>query len=202
MKVHACCPIVLALCAGSAAAQTIQTLATLGGGGPGQGFGTSIDFVGDMNGDGFDEVAVGAPGDPTGGASAGAVTGFSGKDLSVLYFLPGGPDMRLGAAVAAAGDVDLDQVPDLIVGGTGSPSVFARIRVYRGSDGSMLYERLPILGNVTRWLRCGLMIIRRKSPASEGSIHLPAEGIRGRLTNPVCKFNNPQREACSGCWVC
>ncbi|WP_286193824.1 hypothetical protein [Tropicibacter sp. R16_0] len=94
--------------------------------------GRSVASAGDINGDGFDDIIVGAPGaDPLGVDSAGAsyvifgaATGFS-PSLS-LNDLDGSNGFRLngvaavfgrsGYSVASAGDVNGDGLDDIIIG--------------------------------------------------------------------------------------
>lgn len=97
--------------------------AELHGARTGDQFGMSVAGVGDVNGDGFGDVAVGAPGaDPT-GVDAGAVFVFYGPVLGALAAsqadvvrMGEGAGDRAGAAVAALGDVDGDDLPDIGVG--------------------------------------------------------------------------------------
>ena len=79
------------------------------------GFG-SVAGPGDVNGDGFADLAVGAGGDDNNGQQTGSVRVFSGLDGSILYTVSGGtPDAQFGN-VGRAGDVNGDSVDDLVVG--------------------------------------------------------------------------------------
>ncbi|MDB6171285.1 MAG: repeat protein [Chthoniobacteraceae bacterium] len=96
--------------------------------------GTSVSAAGDINGDGFGDVIIGAyrASSPGGVQSAayvlfGKASGFSpGLDLSALNPTDGfkimaeDVDDNLGAAVSAAGDVNGDGFDDLIVGTPGA----------------------------------------------------------------------------------
>jgi hypothetical protein len=90
----------------------------------GQRVGESVAGAGDVNGDGYDDVIVGAPGYPGGDeASKGAILLFYGQpdppylssDPNWLYESDQA-GAQLGAAVAAAGDVDSNGRSDLIAG--------------------------------------------------------------------------------------
>ena len=105
-------------------------------------FGISVSSAGDVNGDGFADLIVGAPLDDNGeinGFGNGSASVFSGIDGSVLYkYNIDGDGGNFGDSVSGAGDVNGDGIPDLIVGAwrddnNGSASVFS------GSDGSVLY---------------------------------------------------------------
>lgn len=106
-------------------------------------FGNAVAGIGDADGDGFDDLAVGAPFDDDAGTDAGRVWVFSGADGSVLHVLDGdAPGAAFGAVLDGVGDVDQDGSSDLVVGapfdddqGTKSGSV----RVHSGGDGSVLY---------------------------------------------------------------
>jgi len=97
-------------------------------GGLGYRTGSSVTGIGDVNGDGSADVAVGAPSAPAGGLSgAGVVHVVFGDpsrrnvDLANLdghgFDIVGGTqDERLGTSLAPAGDVNADGRPDLIIG--------------------------------------------------------------------------------------
>lgn len=96
---------------------------------PGDEFGASIALIGDVDGNGVPDLAVGTPGDDNGdGLDSGAVwILFLNKDGTVIdeqkiSDTEGGLEQNLkerdafGLAVAPAGDLDGDNIPDLLVG--------------------------------------------------------------------------------------
>lgn len=113
------------------------------------GAGASAASLGDVNGDGYDDFAVGAPGDDTGGIDAGAAYVFFGplrndRTTAEADCAIHGKAMRqwVGAAVAAAGDVNGDGQPDLLVGATGDSLVGA------GAGAAFLFHG-PLRGTVS-----------------------------------------------------
>jgi len=92
--------------------------------------GTTVAGAGDLNQDGIPDVVVGTPA----AEAAGQVEAFSGADGSLLWVIRGADSGTIGTSVAAAGDVNGDESPDVVVGGYG----FAR--VLSGKDGTMLFE--------------------------------------------------------------
>jgi len=66
-----------------------RTLLTLSGREQGEGFGRSASGAGDVNGDGFEDVIIGAPSAISTGQGAGRVYVFSGRDGALLLRLDG-----------------------------------------------------------------------------------------------------------------
>ena len=146
----------MCLAVAPACAQNIThvPLFTFHGDSVGDQFGFSVSGAGDVNGDGFGDLIVGAPGD----TDSGRVRVFSGVDGSVLYNFVGdsvgddfgysvsgagsGTDLFLFNRERGPGDINGDGIDDLLVGAprddkngedTGS------VRGFSGSDVSVLY---------------------------------------------------------------
>lgn len=109
-----------------------------------QRFGDALADIGDADGDGVPDVAVGAPNAGTNGT----VTVFSGATgailLSIAPALDRPIDAQFGSAVAPVADIDGDGVPDLLVGSpfehtggtTGERN--GRVHLYSGATGAEL----------------------------------------------------------------
>jgi hypothetical protein len=105
-------------------------------------FGISVDGVGDIDKDGWDDVVVGAYQDDTPGTSRGRAYVYSGLDGSTLMTLDGLADFDwFGWSVAGAGDVNGDTWPDIVVGAYGADpggDTSGQVRVFSGFDASVL----------------------------------------------------------------
>lgn len=110
------------------------------GHGAGDQFGYSAVGAGDVNGDGFGDIIIGAFGNDEAGTDAGKVFVYSGKTQTLLYSITGStPGERFGFSVAKLGDVNGDGRSDFAVGGWGANGAAGRVRVYSGSTGNVLY---------------------------------------------------------------
>jgi len=124
------------LFSGSSAGPSAVPDWTVLGGQDAAALGTWVAAPGDVDGDGFGDIAVGAPGFDGTAADVGFVALFSGSSLGLAAsanWLKEGSAAgeALGAQVAAAGDVDADGFADLLIAsgepesiGQGTASVF------------------------------------------------------------------------------
>ncbi|MAF64514.1 MAG: hypothetical protein CMJ84_02480 [Planctomycetes bacterium] len=121
-------------------------LFTLRGAASGDGFGSSVACAGDVDGDGVNDLIVGAPGADVSGTNAGSATVYSGVDGSSLFQFEGpAAGDGFGVSVAGAGDMDGDGRADVIVGAHGNDangSGAGCARVFSGADGSLISEVL------------------------------------------------------------
>ena len=82
-------------------------------------FSWSVSGAGDVNGDGYDDVIVGAPAETGGALGSGKAYVFSGNGGALLYTLqsPNAEDTGyFGSSVSGAGDVNVDMYDDVVVG--------------------------------------------------------------------------------------
>ena len=102
-------------------------------------FGTSLSLVGDVNGDGFDDLLAGALSNDTGTKGAGAAyLYFGGLNMDTvpdLTITGQDPNDHLGFRVAAAGDYNADGYADFLVTAAGdfvTGSVTSKVYMYLG----------------------------------------------------------------------
>jgi hypothetical protein len=117
---------------------------TIDGGAAGDLFASSIARLGDINGDGYADFVVGAPGADGGRGSVSVFHG--GAELpstpSQVIAYPGpasayGERPRFGSALAGGGDLNGDGPPDFVVGAPGVSFERGSIFVYKGGSGTI-----------------------------------------------------------------
>ena len=141
--------------ASAAAIYGQTTIAVIPGSAPNERFGMSPISLGDVNGDGRPDIAVGAPG--VGGSnpqSTGLVRVLSGFDFQVLYVVVGTTlGDRFGSQLAKLDDVDGDGVSDFVVAapGTGNPMLPGYVRTVSGATGATIRTTVAPGGTAFGW---------------------------------------------------
>ena len=117
------------------------------GAAPGDQLGSSLAGVGDQNGDGIRDLAIGVAGaSPNGRAGAGEVVVVPGQAGQATRNLAVTPPLQtidgaeagagLGASLAAAGDVDGDGEVDVLAGAPGEAALAGSAYLVRGAPGT------------------------------------------------------------------
>lgn len=110
---------------------------------PFSGFASSMTIAGDLDGDGVSDYIIGAYDQPVNNNDhQGRVFVFSGKSGNLLLTIEDPAPMAwaaFGFSVAAAGDVNKDGTPDLLVGAFGQDGS-GKAFLFSGKDGKLLHS--------------------------------------------------------------
>lgn len=112
----------------------------------GSRFGQDINSAGDVNGDGREDLIVGAPFDDSAAMNAGRVYLFDGATGAGLWHRDGSlQGDLLGSGVSGVDDLDGDGVPDQVAGASNAgPATGGLAQVLSGADGSLLDTLAPL----------------------------------------------------------
>jgi len=100
-------------------------------------WGRSVASAGDVNGDGFSDILVGAPLYDSTYTNEGTAICYHGRrtggpTAAPWQYLGGADNCQLGTSVASAGDTDSDGYADAIIGVPGYSSNTGTVRIYHG----------------------------------------------------------------------
>ncbi len=125
-------------------ARTGATLRTWHGARSQQRLGEELCRLGDLDGDGFDEIAASAVGDDSFGFEAGAALVLSPRTGRLVHLIAGeNPGDQCGYGLACMDDVDGDQIVELAVGSwladANGPDA-GEVRIFSGASGQELHR--------------------------------------------------------------
>jgi hypothetical protein len=148
-------------------------------------FGRSVSAVEDLTDDGIQDLVVGAPGDAVGGATQqGSVLLYSGRDGSFLRLCTVPQIFRLGIAVAGAGDLTGDGLPDVVAGADDDFSDFpiyrsfsGKIVIFSGADCSVVQDYLDPAGRSSD--RLGLALLAPGDLGGDAGTEIVTSSARG-----------------------
>lgn len=140
-------PTLLALAlTGSAAFGQAQPYTFLGDTG-GEHLGAAVARAGDLDGDGVQDLLLGAPYSSLGVTVGGMARAYSGKTGAVLHtWLGANVGGVFGWSVSAAGDANSDGIDDVAIGEPGYPGG-GKVHVYSGLTYALIVSRPGVAGD-------------------------------------------------------
>jgi hypothetical protein len=121
---------------GSSSGLSATSNTVLAGASAGESFGLPVAGVGDVNQDGFADMAIGITGAVSGTGAMRLYFGGAGgvsTERSILVAGPGPADTQFGGSILGAGDLDQDGIDDVVVGAPAVNSNGGSAWVMRGS---------------------------------------------------------------------
>lgn len=164
--------------------------------------GTAVAGVGDFDGDGFDDLAAGAPGVAAG---AGAIRLYRGSPTgvntsSIRYV--GSPGSGLGASLTSAGDLDSDGYADIVAGAPTYLVVgmaMGRLYVFHGGPISPSSPQFPSEPEELSGLAAGMGFGAAVAPAFDANKSCTPDVIVGTQAGRVALVDgdNPCPSVCA-----
>lgn len=155
-------------------------------------FGTAVASAGDVDGDGKEDLLVGAwNGENNLGERTGIATLFSGSNGKVLLQVAGTTAFdHFGAAVATLGDLDGDSRPDFAIGAPQEPAKGSGyVRVFSGATGEILFTLIgEAIGDLFGTSVCAMP---DQNKDGLGDVMVGAPGLRKR--GGVQVYTSPAR---------
>ena len=125
-------------------------LASVLGSQSGDHFGTCVEAIGDLTGDGLPEIAIGSPEHDLSMGDEGRVVLVESGTATVLRVVDGQEGDLFGTSISSARDHDGDGFRDFLVGGPGvlgTPNELGVVRLISGADGSTLHTFVASVDN-------------------------------------------------------
>jgi hypothetical protein len=139
-------------------------------------FGHSVAWAGDLNGDGYDDLAIGDPSSEVGGTQSGSAYVYFGgasPDTSADWGASGGPYNSFGYSVDGAGDMNGDGYGDLVVGVPRGGLGGGAVQVYHGG---------PVFDALVDWKAEGDVVYRHLGVSVAGAGDLNGDGYDDLVT--------------------
>ncbi|MFA7000564.1 MAG: FG-GAP-like repeat-containing protein [Candidatus Omnitrophota bacterium] len=171
-------------------------------------FGGSLSTAGDVNGDGFSDIIVGAPGfsGDTGKVYVfyGSASGITGTALAPAWSVEGETaGDKFGGSVSTAGDVNGDGYSDVVIGAYRYDSLAGKVYVFHGSVSGLSGTAAWTVAGLTQPFALGCTVANAGDVNADGYsdilvaasvidssgavyvFHGSSSGITGNLTSPA-----------------